>query len=148
MGMILEKKVNIFLEFFKFFGCAGSSLSCAGFSSCSEGGHSLVMMMRTLLTAWVSLGAKHGLSGAGSVVVLKGISYPAPCGLLLGQRVNLSPALAGGLFTTEPPGKPTDGFYYSFRSEYPAIQELETTSDFPRVSGCIQSSCLEFCDLF
>ena len=48
----------------------------------------------------------------------------------------------------EPAGKPTDGFYYSFRSEYPAIQELETTSDSPRISGCIQSSCLEFCDLF
>ena len=65
-----------------------------------------------------------------------------------GPEIEPVTCIAGGFFTTEPPGKPMNGFYYSFRSEYPTIQELDTTSDFPRISGCIQSSCLGFCDLF
>ena len=41
-----------------------------------------------------------------SVVVGHGLSCSMACGIFLVQGLKLSPALAGGFFTTEPPGKP------------------------------------------
>ena len=35
-----------------------------------------------------------------------GLSCSAACGIFPDQGLNQSPALAGGFFTTEPPGKP------------------------------------------
>ena len=51
----------MFQIFFKFiFGCFGSSLLCAAFSSCGEWGL-LFVAVRGLLTAVASLAAEHGL---------------------------------------------------------------------------------------
>ena len=53
--------------------------------------------------------AAPGLESTGSIVVGQGLSCSAACGIFLDQGTNLSllhlPALAGGFFTTEPPGK-------------------------------------------
>ena len=43
----------------------------------------------------------------GSVPVAHGLSCSAACGIFPGQGSNPCSALAGGFFTTEPPGKPT-----------------------------------------
>ena len=51
----LKKKLSLC-----FFGCAGSSLLCELFSSCSERGYSLVVVGRLLITV-ASLVAEHGL---------------------------------------------------------------------------------------
>ena len=51
-----------------------------------------------------------GLWSTGSVVVARGLSCSAACGIFLDQGSNLSPALAGRFFTTEPPGRPWDEF--------------------------------------
>ena len=47
-----------------------------------------------------------GLPHTGSVVVVRGLSHSAACEIVLNQGSNLSPALAGGFFTTDPSGKP------------------------------------------
>ena len=54
--------------------------------------------------AWASVVAAPGLWRTGSIVVAHGLSYSA-CGTFPGMEP-MSPALAGGFFTTEPPGKP------------------------------------------
>ena len=47
------------------------------------------------------------LQHAGSLVVTRGLIYPAACGILIPQPgiEPVSPALEGGFFTTGPPGK-------------------------------------------
>ena len=82
--------------------------------------------MLGLLTAVVSLVVEHRLQVhrlrqvwcVGSVVVVPGLKSisslvvahrlicSAACGIFPDQGSNLCPALAGGFFTTEPPGKP------------------------------------------
>ena len=60
--------------------------------------------MHRLLIAVASL-VEHRLRSAGSVVA-QGLSCPIAHGIVLDQGLNLcSPALAGGSFTTGPPGK-------------------------------------------
>ena len=46
-----------------------------------------------------------GLWSTGSVAVTQGLSCPGACGIFPDQG-SMSPALAGGFFTTKPPGKP------------------------------------------
>ena len=59
-----------------------------------------------------------------------GLTFPSP-GDLPNQGIKLtSPALAGGFFTTEPPGKPTFYFYYYY------------------VFGCTESPCAAQASLF
>ena len=41
-----------------------------------------------------------------------GLSCSAACGIFPDQGLNQSPALAGGFFTTEPPGKPLNITFY------------------------------------
>ena len=58
--------------------------------------------------AWTSVVAAPGCQNAGSVVVARGLSCSAAYGIFPDQGLNLvSPVLAGGFFTTEPPGKPS-----------------------------------------
>ena len=59
-----------------------------------------------------SVVAAHGLVvglldlSTGSVAVVYGFHWSAACGIILEQGESVSPALAGGFFITEPPGKP------------------------------------------
>ena len=113
---ILFKKIFMYLFIF---GCAGSSLLCRFFSSCSEPGLLFLVVCR-LLTLVASL-VEHRLSSAwASIVVARGLSS---CGFwALEHRLNshdtgtqllystwdlpgpgvepVSPPLTGGFFTT------------------------------------------------
>ena len=53
-----------------------------------------------------SVAAVPGLYSIGSIVVAHRLSCSVAYGIFPDQGSSLSPALAGGLFTTEPPGKP------------------------------------------
>ena len=53
-----------------------------------------------------SVGVARRLWSTGSIVVVHRLSCSAVCGIFLDQGVEpVSPALASGFFTTEPPGK-------------------------------------------
>ena len=114
---------------FYFLGCAGSSL-LLGFSLVGVSKGYSVAAVRGLLSAEVSLVAEHGLWGARASVVAAhssvvctswalqhrlsscGPQAKLPCGMwdLPGAGIEpMTPTLAGGLFTTEPPGK-----YYTY----------------------------------
>ena len=58
--VLLNTTSVTFKKFLFIFGCAGCSLLCRAFSSCGEGGYSLVAVCR-LLTAVASLVLEHGL---------------------------------------------------------------------------------------
>ena len=94
------------------FGCAESSSLCGLFSSCGRQG------LLSRCGAWAShcgglsccraCTLEHGLRGCGARAQLL-------CGMwdLPGSGIEpMSPALAGGFFTTEPSGKPL--FYFFF----------------------------------
>ena len=53
-----------------------------------------------------SVVAAPGLQSSGSVVVVHGFSCSACVGSSGTRKDPVSPALAGGFFTTEPPGQP------------------------------------------
>ena len=56
---------------------------------------------------WLLLLQNRGSKAQAQKVAANGLSCSEACGNFLDQGLNLwSPALAGGLFTTEPPGKP------------------------------------------
>ena len=116
--------VFMYLSFI--FGCAGYSWLCALFSSCSERGPRLTVVC-TPLTAVASLVAGRGLEGTraqefatqglgscGSWALEHRLSSCGSRAWLLQGMWELpdpgiklmSPALAGGFFTTEPEGKP------------------------------------------
>ena len=59
-----------------------------------------------LIVVVASRVVKDGCQGMGSAAGVLGLCCSAVCEMCLDQRSNLSPALAGGFFTTEPPGKP------------------------------------------
>ena len=80
-------------------------------------GYSLVAVFSSLIAAvsfvvegglaWTSVVAAPGCQNTGSVVVARGLSRSAAYGIFPDQGSNLvSPVLAGGFFSTEPPGKP------------------------------------------
>ena len=57
--------------------------------------------------AWTSGVAAPGTHNTGAIVVAHGLSCSAAYGIFPDQGSNpVSPALAGGFFTTQPPGKP------------------------------------------
>ena len=102
-----------------FFGCAGSLLRWL-FSGCRER-ELLSRWVLGLLTAVVSLVVEHrlrqvqcvgsvlvvpGLKSTSSLVMVHWLICSAACGIFPDQGSNLCSALAGGFFTTEPPGKP------------------------------------------
>ena len=60
---------------------------------------------RLLKGTWASAVAAPGLWSTGSIVAVHGLSHSVACGIFLGQGSTVSPALAGGFFTTEPLGK-------------------------------------------
>ena len=53
-----------------------------------------------------------------------GLPFPSPGGLPDPRTEPASPALAGGFFTSEPPGKP---IYFSYSSTIHNNQKVETT---------------------
>ena len=60
-----------------------------------------------LYGAQASVVVAPGLWSTGSLVVVHGLSGSVVCGIFLDPRIEpTSPALSGGVFTTEPPGKP------------------------------------------
>ena len=79
--------VFLFLYFF-ILGCAGSSLPRRLFSSCGEWGL-LFVEVCGLLLAVPSLLAEHGLPSTGSIVVARGLSSSATCGIFHHQGSNL-----------------------------------------------------------
>ena len=89
-------------------GCAGSSLLHGLFSSCDEQGHTPAAVSG-LLPSGFSCCRAQALRSTGFIScrswALLGMWDPPRAGI---ERV--SPALAGRLFTTEPPGKPQTGF--------------------------------------
>jgi len=71
--------------------------------------------MQGLLVAMGPLVAEHRLWGTGSVVVAFGLRCPEACGNPPRPGIKLvSPALAGGFSTTEPPMK-SPGFFFKER---------------------------------
>ena len=75
---------------------------------CGWSGFSLVAV-RGLLISVASPVAEHGLQSSGSAVVVYGLSCSVAYGIFQDPGIKLVfPALAGGFFTTEPPGKGKD----------------------------------------
>ena len=76
------------------------------FSNCSDRWGLLFVAVRRLPIAVASLVLEHRLRGAqASVVVWCGLSCSVACGIFLEGVEPVSPALAGGVLTTGPPGK-------------------------------------------
>ena len=99
------KKNFIFLFFYLFLAALCLRCCAQAFSSCGERGL-LFVAVHELLIEVASLVAEHRLSGCGARAwLLRGMwDLPGP-GL-----EPVSPALAGGLLTTAPPGKPLPHF--------------------------------------
>ena len=99
-----------------YFGCAGSLLLWGLFSGCG-GWRLLSTVVLSLLTAAASLFAEHGLWGSrscSSVVVAHGLQLLR--GLWELPRPGIKPTsstMAGRIFTTEPPGKPSSFWFLS-----------------------------------
>ena len=136
MAVLIKLLTLCSISFFKFYlflyGCSGSSMLHGLLSSGGEQGSSPVAVCERLIALaflvvecglWgeessLSSGS-HGLSSCGSWALGRRrrscgeLSCSAPCGIFLAalQHVGsgtkpMSPALIGGFFTTEPPGKP------------------------------------------
>ena len=84
---------------------------CMGLSPVAESGL-LSSHSHRLLTALVSPIVEHGLWSPGQIAVVHGLSCSAGCEIFPDKGLigSMSPALAGGFFTTEPPGKPLSCF--------------------------------------
>ena len=105
-GTFLLLTCNLFLAALCFH-CGAQALVCRLSLIEASGGYSLATLGR-LLVAVACFVAEHRLKGAWAlVVVAQGFSCPLACGILLPRpRIEpMSPALAGGLLTTGPPGK-------------------------------------------
>ena len=125
-----ESRIRHFLFFLKkyfylfIFGCAGSSLLWGLFSSCAERGllfsyggwathcvASSICRAQTRCAGFSSCGSQaleHRLSNGGTrAYLLCGMWDPPEPGI-----EPLSPSLAETFFTTEPPGKPQDIFFF------------------------------------
>ena len=126
----MHMKSGIFIYLF-IFGCAGSSLLRAGFLQSQRVGATLCCGARashfsgfSCCGAWLQVRGLHYLWHTGSVVVARGLQSAgfSSCGAwaqllhgmwyLTGPGLEpVSPALAGGLLTTAPPGKPWDLYF-------------------------------------
>ena len=122
-----------------FFGCIGSQLWHVGSFVAARGLfivlHGLFVLARGLLSScgvqvfslqlWHTNSRARGLCSCGawaperlgSAAVVRGLSCPAACGILVPRpgMEPVSPALEGGFFTTGPPGKSCK-FYFKFLS--------------------------------
>ena len=87
---------------------------CMGLSPVAEIGL-LSSRSHRLLTALASPIVEHGLWSPGQIAVVHGLSCSAGCEIFPDKGLigSMSPALAGGFFTTEPPGKPLSCFFNS-----------------------------------
>ena len=125
----VEKLKDSYLFFF-FFCCVGSSLLCMGFLQLQRVGATLGCGARAshcgdfsccqawALGAWASVVVARGLRSCGSRALGHRLSgWGTPAQLLRGMwdlpgpgLEPISPALAGGFLTAEPPGKPKDSY--------------------------------------
>ena len=103
------------------FGCAGSSLPREFFPNCGEraspcGGFSCCGAQAPGHKG--SAVSAPGFQSTGSVVVAHRLSFSVACGTLLGSGIEpVSPILAGGFSTTEPPGRsPFNIFKFGYLS--------------------------------
>ena len=100
---------SFFFFFLIYFGCAESSLLPGHFSHCSKGERGLLAScsVRTSHRSGFCCRAQAlghmDFSSWGARAWLPYSMWDLP-----GQIERMSPALVGGLFTTEPPGKPWD----------------------------------------
>ena len=120
LSCVFFQKFHNFRSFFYiylFFGCAGSLLLCGRFSPVVASGGYCLAAVRELLAEVASLGVEQGLQGTcscgpwalGHMLSSYGAQTQLLCGMwgLPGSGIDrMSPALAGRLFTTEPPRKP------------------------------------------
>ena len=87
---------------------------CAGFSLVAVSGDCSLVAVWGHLIAVASLVAEHGLKVAwaqelwrtGSIVVAHRLNCSSACGIFWISDKPVSPAMAGGFFMTETPGKP------------------------------------------
>ena len=119
--------------FFNFiiFGCAGSLLLLGLFSSCSKWGYSLAQYMGfSCCRAWAlgcvgSGAAAPWLRAQAQELRCMGSGAPRRRDLPWLRIETMSPVLAGGFFTTEPPGKPWGKYLISF-----SIHMIQLTSHY------------------
>ena len=85
---------------------------CADFSLVAASKDCSLAVVRGLLVAAISLVAEHELWSTGSVAAVHRFSCSVACGIFRtrDQTLSVSPALVGGFFITEPPGKPLFSF--------------------------------------
>ena len=114
---ILSFKKLLFLMYLFLFGYVGFSLLHGVSSNCGEwrlvsrcvqvshcSGFSCLRSRALGFVGFSSCGS--WALEQGSIVVTVGLSCSMACGIFLDQMEPMSPALAGGLFTTEPPREP------------------------------------------
>ena len=103
----ISQLIHIFkLKFiYSFFGCAGSSLLCGFFPTCSEWG-----LLSSVVCGDFSCCGAQALGCVGFSICAAGAHCSAASSVLICSSIPgiepTCPALAGGFFTTEPPGKP------------------------------------------
>ena len=110
-------KKFFYINLFIYLAVWGLCCCARAFSSCSERGL-LFVAVRGLLIAVASLVAEHGLQVRGlqqlwlvgsrvqaQQLRCTGLDAPQPVGSSRTRAQPVSPAMAGGLLTTEPPGK-------------------------------------------
>ena len=87
------------------YGCGAQASHCSGSSRFSA--RRISMQASACRRAGISNCSVWARSTGLIAVQAQGLSCSTACGIFLDQRIEpMSPALAGGLFTTEPPGKP------------------------------------------
>ena len=112
-----------------------SLLQCAGFS------------LRWLACSPCSASRAWALSGQASVVVVCGLRCSAACGVLPDRDWTVSPAWAGGFFTTEPPGKLSIVVLIVFRKWLNVVCKGETGVRFLAwVAGWMVMALIKICE--
>ena len=82
--------------------------------------------------------------GTSPTVVAQGLSGSTPCGSFLDQEIeSVFPALAGRLFTTEPPGKP-QGKCWDWSAVSAMIKHVY---DDKSISAGVRNTAVESCHL-
>ena len=71
----------------------------------------------------------------------RGLPFPSPGGLPIPRIKPVSPAVAGGFFTTEPPGKPSEYYQFTYlrvvNLNYSIKKKKSQCIIFMRVGKCI-----------
>ena len=84
-----------------------------------------------------------GLQSTGSIVMACRLSCPEACGTLLDQGMNPCPSCAGRFFTTEPPEKTLEQFFYS-STKWVLKQQRQLATSTVSIHGIFQARVLEW----